>query len=218
MEGDTGELDEDVIEQEWEDEQEAEEAGGHEGGDYEQDGDHNRDSEATSTAGEYSTLCPSPSASFVHENEATHQSLELAEGQTQHSHNIDEGESEIMIATQVCKAVEHSKDIKQAGDTKETNPGTNIKQGKSGLSTTTSEHATVSKHGQGDNAPALKGKSWAPTTPWRKEIATAPVRPSMASKTPTAAGVKTRKTSDSIKSLVDMFEGLTAKSTPEKGS
>ncbi|KAG9192889.1 hypothetical protein G6011_11623 [Alternaria panax] len=62
---------------------------------------------------------------------------------------------------------------------------------------------------------------WAPTTPWRKEHAAAPVRPVLTAKSPSQSiGTTTRmrKTSDSIKSLVEKFENMSPQNLPGKSA
>jgi hypothetical protein len=62
---------------------------------------------------------------------------------------------------------------------------------------------------------------WTPSTPWRKEHATAPVRSVLTATSPSQSmgtATRMRKTSDSIKSLVGKFENLTPKNTQSKGA
>ncbi|KAI4927890.1 hypothetical protein J4E85_006403 [Alternaria conjuncta] len=59
---------------------------------------------------------------------------------------------------------------------------------------------------------------WQPTAPWRKESALEPIRNHIVRTPSQFSGTETRrrKTSDSIKSLVDHFENLSPASTPTK--
>ncbi|KAI4626271.1 uncharacterized protein J4E87_004772 [Alternaria ethzedia] len=59
---------------------------------------------------------------------------------------------------------------------------------------------------------------WQPTVPWRKESAFEPIRNHIVRTPSQFSGTETRrrKTSDSIKSLVDHFENLSPASTPTK--
>ncbi|CAN9170778.1 unnamed protein product [Alternaria alternata] len=62
---------------------------------------------------------------------------------------------------------------------------------------------------------------WTPSTPWRKEHATAPVRSILTATSPSQSmgtATRMRKTSDSIKSLVGKFENLTPQNTQSKGA
>ena len=62
---------------------------------------------------------------------------------------------------------------------------------------------------------------WSPSTPWRKEHATAPVRSILTATSPSQSmgtATRMRKTSDSIKSLVGKFENLTPQNTQSKGA
>lgn len=75
--------------------------------------------------------------------------------------------------------------------------------------------------GEGSVPASATPQPWSPSTPWRKEYAKAPVRPAAASLSPSHfSGTTTqmRKTSDSIKSLVDKFENMTPRNTPSKGA
>ncbi|KAH6859023.1 hypothetical protein BKA58DRAFT_405845 [Alternaria rosae] len=65
---------------------------------------------------------------------------------------------------------------------------------------------------------ALPSSPWQPTVPWRKESAFEPVRSHIVRAPSQFSGTETRrrKTSDSIKSLVDHFENLSPMSTPTK--
>jgi hypothetical protein len=71
-----------------------------------------------------------------------------------------------------------------------------------------------------EGTPATERSSWTPTIPWQKLNATAPIRPAQILRRPSQfSGTTTRmrKTSDSIKSLVDHFENLSPQNTPSKG-
>jgi hypothetical protein len=69
-------------------------------------------------------------------------------------------------------------------------------------------------------ARVLERTPWAPTVAWRKEKAAAPVRPHASSTSSQVSGTTTRmrKTSDSIKSLVEKFENLSPQNTPSDGA
>jgi hypothetical protein len=70
-------------------------------------------------------------------------------------------------------------------------------------------------------APASGTQPWSPTTPWRKEHASAPVRPVLEARTPSQSSGTTprmRKTSDSIKSLVEKFENMSPQNKSRKGA
>jgi hypothetical protein len=62
---------------------------------------------------------------------------------------------------------------------------------------------------------------WSPSTPWRKEHATSPVRSVLTATSPSQSmgtATRMRKTSDSIKSLVGKFENLNPQNTQSKGA
>jgi hypothetical protein len=63
---------------------------------------------------------------------------------------------------------------------------------------------------------APETQPWSPTTPWKKENAVAPVRSSLHSEISFKEGgsIRSRKTSESIQSLVDKFESLSPQKTP----
>ena len=82
----------------------------------------------------------------------------------------------------------------------------------SGTSTAIDDERSVS---------ASATQPWSPSTPWRKEHATAPVRPVLTAMSPSQSmgtATRMRKTSDSIKSLVGKFENLTPQNTQSKGA
>ncbi|KAL1799771.1 hypothetical protein ACET3X_000113 [Alternaria dauci] len=82
----------------------------------------------------------------------------------------------------------------------------------SGTSTTINEEGSLS---------ASVKQPWSPSTPWRKEHATAPVRPALTATSPSQSmgpHTRMRKTSESIKSLVGKFENLTPQNTQSKGA
>jgi hypothetical protein len=82
----------------------------------------------------------------------------------------------------------------------------------SGTSTAISDERSVS---------ASATQPWSPSTPWRKEHATAPVRSVLTAMSPSQSmgtATRMRKTSDSIKSLVGKFENLTPQNTQSKGA
>ncbi|KAI4700690.1 hypothetical protein J4E81_003652 [Alternaria sp. BMP 2799] len=68
------------------------------------------------------------------------------------------------------------------------------------------------------SARAVPSSPWQPTIPWEKRTALAPVRNEIVRTPSQFSGTETRrrKTSDSIKSLVDHFENLSPASTPTK--
>jgi hypothetical protein len=77
-----------------------------------------------------------------------------------------------------------------------------------------SYHAAVREISQEDKqAPT---QQWTPTRAWKKENAIAPVRPAMHSEVSYKenGSVRSRKTSKSIRSLVDKFESLSPQKTP----
>jgi hypothetical protein len=65
-------------------------------------------------------------------------------------------------------------------------------------------------------SPAPEAQPWSPTVPWKKENAVAPVRSSMHSESSYKenGSIRSRKTSESIQSLVDKFESLSPQKTP----
>jgi hypothetical protein len=65
-------------------------------------------------------------------------------------------------------------------------------------------------------SPAPETQPWSPTVPWKKENAVAPVRSSMHSESSYKenGSIRSRKTSESIQSLVDKFESLSPQKTP----
>ena len=69
-----------------------------------------------------------------------------------------------------------------------------------------------------ESARAVPSSPWQPTVPWEKRTALAPVRNEIVRTPSQFSGTETRrrKTSDSIKSLVDHFENLSPMSTPTK--
>jgi hypothetical protein len=70
-----------------------------------------------------------------------------------------------------------------------------------------------------EGAAATEKSSWTPTVPWQKLNATAPIRPAqILRRSSQFSGTTTRmrKTSNSIKSLVDHFENLSPQNTPSK--
>jgi len=69
-----------------------------------------------------------------------------------------------------------------------------------------------------ESARAVPSSPWQPTIPWEKRTALAPVRNEIVRTPSQFSGTETRrrKTSDSIKSLVDHFENLSPMSTPTK--
>ncbi|CAN9163786.1 unnamed protein product [Alternaria alternata] len=82
----------------------------------------------------------------------------------------------------------------------------------SGTSTAIGDERSVS---------ASTTQPWSPSTPWRKEHATAPVRSVLTVMSPSQSmgtATRMRKTSDSIKSLVGKFENLTLQNTQSKGA
>ncbi|CAE7215395.1 hypothetical protein CFE70_009913 [Pyrenophora teres f. teres 0-1] len=217
--------------------EEAEGAGGKEEGGHDQAG-YNGDSDTTSMAGENSKQPPSLSASFVYENKVSPEFLEVGDAsdtavvQSSAEHEVEtqdpEGTSEdtedvdkVVKPQQIgphTNVLANTVAVEEADDTEDIDPGTNIMPTESTLSAGTPDEATINKDDQKD-VPTPKEKSWAPTIPWRKERATSPVRPTMSlPQAPHPTNVKFRKTGSSIRSLVDMFEGLSSKSTPKKSS
>ncbi|KAH8642824.1 hypothetical protein IG631_00287 [Alternaria alternata] len=82
----------------------------------------------------------------------------------------------------------------------------------SGTSTAINDERSVS---------ASATQPWSPSTPWRKEHATAPIRSVLTAISPSQSmgtATRMRKTSDSIKSLVGKFENLTPQNTQSKGA
>jgi hypothetical protein len=76
---------------------------------------------------------------------------------------------------------------------------------------------------EGEQVPAPESQPWTPTVPWKKENAVAPVRPTLHSEISSkeTGSIRSRKTSESIQSIVDKFESLspqktTPNSTPKK--
>jgi hypothetical protein len=80
---------------------------------------------------------------------------------------------------------------------------------------------TTTAIGDERSVSASATQPWSPSTPWRKEHATAPVRSVLTATSPSQSmgtATRMRKTSDSIKSLVGKFENLTPQNTQSKGA
>ncbi|KAI2477282.1 hypothetical protein Ptr902_11355 [Pyrenophora tritici-repentis] len=195
-------------------------------------------SDATLIAVENSTHLRSLSASFVHKNEvslgffkvsgasdtAVVESSAEDEVETQAPDNMSGDTEDVYKAFCAQQINSHTNvlantgAVEEADDAKDIDLGTDIAPAESILSAGMSNEANISKNDQEDIS-TPKEKSWAPTIPWRKELATSPVRPTMTlPQAPSASTVKFRKAGGAIRNLVDMFEGLSSKSTPEKSS
>ncbi|EDU51320.1 predicted protein [Pyrenophora tritici-repentis Pt-1C-BFP] len=187
---------------------------------------------------ENSTHLRSLSASFVHKNEvslgffkvsgasdtAVVESSAEDEVETQAPDNMSGDTEDVYKAFCAQQINSHTNvlantgAVEEADDAKDIDLGTDIAPAESILSAGMSNEANISKNDQEDIS-TPKEKSWAPTIPWRKELATSPVRPTMTlPQAPSASTVKFRKAGGAIRNLVDMFEGLSSKSTPEKSS